>query len=326
MQRTLSALFAALALATVGCQQQLTLDPALVTGEQAVTSLAVDDGAVYWTRADGTVRKLSLDTGQVSTIGTRAAVPGILPANLVLDDTYLYWFVGSNLVRVPKAGGTPEAHTQPNDIRGLSLDETSLYFTMGDDDGVVMKASKDVASTETLAATLDPKPILAGTANVLWAAGDDKGALLQIPTTGGQADVMRATLGQTLALAQDVDHIYWGTSNNGGNNGGNNVGPNRGNDGTINMMAPDGSNPVVIAGQQATPTGMLSDSVHVYWSNTAGEVHAAPIAGGDEQRIVEGPSTCASNLVGAQVHIAMDATNIYWANGCDDVMTTMPRL
>jgi len=240
-------------------------------------------------------------------------MPGNNPTNLVQDDTYLYWSVGSDLLRVAKAGGTPEVHSQPAEINGLSLDETNLYFTSADNQ--ILKASKEGVVLDSLAMSTNPKPILAGAGNVLWGAADAQGSILQVPKGGGIPDsLLTKPTGEVLTLAQDADHIYWGTFSNDGNNG------------TINVMLPDATSPRVIVRRQATPTAMLSDASHLYWSNTVGEIHAAPIAGGDVQRIVQGPTSCASNVVGPRVSIAMDATNIYWANGCDDAILTMPRL
>src|SRR6185312_17123227 len=96
-----------------------------------------------------------------------------------------------------------------------------------------------------LAASTNPKPILAGTGNVLWSAADDQGAILQVQTGGGLPDLMRAQTGEVLSLAQDIDHIYWGTFADDGQNG------------QITMAAADASNPRLVAGRQATPTAML---------------------------------------------------------------------
>jgi hypothetical protein len=322
MQRAFAAFLAAAALAATGCQQQGSLAGVLATGEPLVTSITVDDGFVYWTRADGTVKKVSLDTGAVTTLGSQHGTTG----NLVQDDQNLYWSVDSNLLKIPKAGGTLEVHAQPAPINALTLDDENLYWTAGDN--TVNAAAKTGFVVHTLAMSDNPRPILAGTATVTldWGAEATNGALFQVPLGGGMVDTLLPAGGEILALAQDTDHIYWGTFSTGG------TATSTADDstiavatGTINMMAPDTSNPQVLATGQNTPLGMMSDASHLYWSNAEGQVMAVSISGGDPQQLVQGPTQCATNLF-APVSIAMDATSIYWANACDDAILTMPRL
>lgn len=320
MLRTLAALLAAAALATTGCQQQLSLTGALATGEPAVTSLAVDDGFVYWTRADGAVKKVSLDTGAVTTLGSQHGITG----NLTLDDQNLYWSVDSDLITVPKTGGALQVHPQSAAINALALDDENVYWTAGDN--TVNRAAKAGFAAETLATSVNPRPILAGTVTIDWGADATNGALFEVPAGGGMVDTLLPAGGAILALAQDTDHIYWGTFDDavasaGDGTGGSAVTP----DGTINMMAPDTTNPQVLATGQNTPLGMMTDASHLYWSNAEGQVMAVSIAGGDPQTLVQGPTECATDLF-APVSIAMDASNIYWANACDDTILTMPRL
>lgn len=309
MQRTLGALLAAGALATAGCQQRASLGAVIATGEPLVTSIAVDGDFVYWTRADGTVKKASLDTGVITTLGQQT---GAATGNLVFDEATLYWSVDSSLATVPKAGGALQVYPQTGPILALSRDETNLYWTSSDSTGgVVNQARKADFSVQTLATADNPRPIMAGTATLYWGAEQPStsNVLFQVPVGGGVVSPVLTSGATVSALTQDTANIYWS-----------------GTDGSVHLMAHDAGNPQVLASGQSIPSALITDSAHVYWSNTAGQVTAVSISGSDPELLVQGPTQCPLDPGGAPVAIAMDDTYVYWANYCDDAILAMTKL
>jgi hypothetical protein len=104
--------------ATGGCEAGLCTAVLLASGQAGATSVAVDDGGVFWTTSSGVVM---CPLAGCSDAGPVVAVPNLNnPTFVTLDDTYLYWAspTGGTIGRcdratscadagVIRAGGTP---------------------------------------------------------------------------------------------------------------------------------------------------------------------------------------------------------------------------
>ena len=72
------------------------------------------------------------------------------------------------------------------------------------------------------------------------------------------------------------------------------------------MKAPVGGGaPVVLAVAQGQPGPLALDATHLYWANGTGEIMALPIAGGTPVTLARAQSA---------VDVAVDSSNVYWAN------------
>jgi hypothetical protein len=101
----------------------------LVTGVTSPSEIAVDQNNVYWSdSALGSIGGVSKNGGP-----TFAVVPpqSTTPTSLVLDDTYLYYWQGSTIMRAPKDGAAAPQVIAMIGTQGLALgvDSTSVYFT-----------------------------------------------------------------------------------------------------------------------------------------------------------------------------------------------------
>jgi hypothetical protein len=138
-------------------------------------------------------------------------------------------------------------------------------------------------------------------------------------------------------LAVDATNIYYTTS---GTTGGLKKAPIGGGTGTL--IATEGASGLAISGTtlfigaldiQSTPTGggpltilamgqgqpygMTADSNNVYWVTPNGVVGSVPIAGGTM-------TTLASNQGSNDSGIAVDASNVYWANSYAGTILSVP--
>ncbi len=92
----------------------------LVGGRLYVWDVVADDDAVYF--SDTQVYRKSYDGG-LQPLATA------VNANLALDATHLYFNVGPELRRIPRAGGASELlDTAPADIQDVALDRTTIFY------------------------------------------------------------------------------------------------------------------------------------------------------------------------------------------------------
>lgn len=120
---------------------------ALATNQQSAVAIAMDDTAIYWTRADAgagkpgsIMRKPKLGGPEVT-----LAEAGLAPMGIAVDETHVYWtdLENGRVMRVPIDGGTPTivAASQGKPC-GIALDATNVYWTTLRVDGCVMKLEK----------------------------------------------------------------------------------------------------------------------------------------------------------------------------------------
>jgi hypothetical protein len=286
-----------------------------------VTSIAVDDGYVYWARGDGAIKRVSLDTGAIDTLTTGPK----LPQNLTLDDAHLFWSAGSSILRVAKAGGGMDEYAQNNSIYRLSLDAEHIYWTTQDtEQNNVNQITKEGLFVQALASAVNPTAVLGGQANVLFGATSPQfssNVVNQVPAQGGAVNPLLFDGNDEIAaLTADTTAVYWGTRGaSGAPSAGAMPAPTTPADvpqplGSIKMAALDGSNIQVVTSGEPAILAVVGDATNLYWSNGVGQVRTAPILGGGPLSLIQGP-------LGA-VSVAVDATNVYWANAADDGIFT----
>jgi outer membrane protein assembly factor BamB len=294
-----------LAALTLGCQDAVSPAAPLVTGERGVTAIAVDDFFLYWSKADGTVRKVSLDGGQITTLASGQN----LPDHVAVDDGRVYWATGDGAVKAVSKDGGGEIHIAVDaEITGLTVDEAHVYWTAAASDGSLRRASKseDDSAAVTLASGLSgPRSPRVHSGGVFWADqgwSSSAGALMRVPAEGGEPKALIGEPEGALSLAVTGDELYWTTFG----------------DGTVRWASLGGGDAHVIATEQGVLQAVAGDGVTVYWTRADGTVNMAPLYGGEPVEIAKGPAN-------AKVSLAIDATSIYWANSQSGTLMAMPK-
>jgi hypothetical protein len=103
----------------------------LATSQNQIFFVAVDATNVFWVNHDdGHVRTMAKAGGSVTTLHMGSK----FPIALALDATHVYWVEeGGNVMRTPKAGGTPTLlATGQGDLRGIAVDDHAVYYAAYD--------------------------------------------------------------------------------------------------------------------------------------------------------------------------------------------------
>jgi hypothetical protein len=288
-------------LALLGCTGSVSPGAALATGERGVTAIASDDFFLYWSKGDGSVKRVSLDGGAVQTIATGQHEA----THIAVDGTHVYWSSGDGtLARAPKSGGSAEMIAQPGGVRALAVDDTHVYFTTA---GALQKAPKAGGDAVVLASDqANPGSLALSSGSVFWTnagLGSTAGAVMEIPVQGGTPAPLVASQDQPSAIALSSESVFW---------------INFG-EGTLATALLDGTSEHVVVEGEPKLAAVVGDSSNVYFATLDGAVSAAPIQGGgaDPTPIAQGPA--------GVVSLAMDATSIYWANSEDGAVMMMPK-
>lgn len=296
-----------------GCADPVPTAVALATGERGVTAIAVDDAFVYWSKNDGSIKRVSLDGGPATTLVSGQS----LPKNIALDGTHVFWTTGDNLIRTAsKEGDLPVTLvTEPRDLKDLVVDASSLYWSA--EDRTVKRALKvEESSPEPLAADLPgPGALALAGSDVFWTnAGDTvrPSSVMRISIQGGTPstvieeddDPKRIAIGAG-RIAIDAGRMYWSTT---------------GDERRVSWAALDGSDVrTVPVDRDEEVTAVAGDKDNAFWTAADGTLSQAAIHGGDYPiELVKGPP-------GGVVSLALDSTSIYWANSNDSAIMMMPK-
>jgi len=113
----------------------------LLEGEQAIRSLVLDGADLFWSldadtecgrdpnaARNGAIVKRSLQTGVSSTLVTGLC----LASPIAVDDSSIYYFVGTGLSRIPRAGGSSESLAlSATRVMGIAVDAERVYWSTG---------------------------------------------------------------------------------------------------------------------------------------------------------------------------------------------------
>jgi hypothetical protein len=194
-----------------------------------ISCIAIDERFAYLViggtvadQNDGTngLRKVALDTGAVSSLDDGARMPQSETGGLAIDEKFVYWNAGGNILRVSKDGGKPEVVAAENVGVGIdmAIDSDRVYWTNHGyySPGAPMPPSPVYSVMKT-----GGKPsVFADQQNIPHnVAVDDKfvywGTLTGIvkqPKSGGQPQtVFQATEKENVDdLVQEGDDLYFG--------------------------------------------------------------------------------------------------------------------
>jgi hypothetical protein len=288
----------------VGCQGA-TPEPQgpLAKGQGVIEAIVSDGSNVYWLVQTGDVRRVSLEGGPVETLATVQS----RPRALALDEASVYFSDDSGTIsRVPKQGGEVTVVTHDVAVGDLAVDDQSVYFIAGNTIETAPKNGVDTPPTQLVKDEMSPHSLhLTGT--LIWATegtstANGVGAIREVSLTGGVATSIVAHIApRSLALAPS--HFVWAEAT-----------------GPVRAANADGTDPHDVT-QVDAPTvvqAIVADDQNVFFATTDGTVRQVAIAAGStSQIVVTGPQ--------GPVLLAMDAFNVYLANGAEGSIIAIPR-
>ena len=189
--------------------------------EDHPSKIVVDSDAVYFITG-GTVASLNEGTNNIKKILLKDGTVSVLVKGgrvipdqmLAVDDKFLYWSDGGNIMRVPKSGGESEKIVpnapKPDEI---VMDEENFYWVIWAGEG--SPPSPLMVAPKAGGAPKELTPRYAGTSgisidrdNVYWMTGE---GIKKISKKGGEVvDVYRNTSkSPSLGLLQDDDNFYF---------------------------------------------------------------------------------------------------------------------
>lgn len=300
------------------CQSQcpVGLPPtvvAVINDDTDYARFAVDSTHVYIVTLTSLV-KVPRGGGPVTTVVDYVS----LLSDVKLDESFVYYNVDSQILRLPKAGGNPEVV--------LSSEFSTLSFTItGDELFVVLSAVEDDeksqlwrVSLKTLQKQLLSSQIAPGvhslttSADTVFITSYPGGELERIGKDG--SGLMLLAKGESQgSLTADDNAVYWSTGAT--------------TDNTLNQLSHGATSPSPVALHQKAITGLTHDATHVYWVSRlleidpkpAGFVHRWPKNGSPGQ--VESMAEFQSE----PSWIEIDDTCIYWINGHSHELMRMAK-
>jgi len=193
-----------------------------------VSGLVVDDKFAYVTiggniadqnEGNSGLRKVSLDSGAVTTLDDGKQLPQSDYGGIAMDDKYVYWNTGGNILRVAKDGGKPEVVASESVGSGLDMvvDNEKIYWAnhgyysaKSPTFKPIYSVAKQGGKTEVFAAEQKiPHSLVADESFVYWltSSGISKQA-----KKGGQPQVIYQVGEQEGfdKLSQDNESLYFG--------------------------------------------------------------------------------------------------------------------
>jgi len=194
-----------------------------------VSGLVVDDKFAYVTiggtvadENEGTngLRKVALDSGAMTLLDDGQKSPQSEPGGIAIDERFVYWNAGGNILRISRDGGKPE--TVASDHVGigvdLAIDNEKVYWTNHSyysantpaKAGAIYAAPKKGGRTEIFVDQQNiPNSLVADDKFLYWLTSS---SILKQAKSGGQPQVLyqiNAKEGLD-KMDQDNDNLYFG--------------------------------------------------------------------------------------------------------------------
>ncbi len=220
------------------------------------------------------------------------------PKYLALSDVNLYATANSTVYVVAKEGGTLSKIASDRWYpQGIVVNATDVYWVEGGDPaeisaGAVQRAPIHGAGFEVFAASQrDPRDIVLDETYVYWNSVGDS-AVMRAPLAGGPATSLAANLPVApIALALDVDHIYW-----------------RNLEGKVKRALKAGGEPTSVQTGAGFVTAIAVDEVDLYFVVTENSTLG-------RTSLATGAVTYLDTSSPGAATIALDAHAIYWNSG-----------
>jgi hypothetical protein len=185
-------------------------------------------------------------------------------------------------------------------LTSILVYQDKIYWLAGGSVESVKRADLDGTNVTSLATNvnfggLSHPPVAANPTGFFWATDAQ---IFRIPLDGSTPPVSVVTEyvdGALLAdMTVDASHLYWTTV-----------------DGFITRANLDGSGITVLAGNQSSPTSIVTNATSVYWANT-GLMYGGPSS---VMRVNLDGSNLTAIWTTQAYSVALTSTNAYWTDG-----------
>ncbi len=291
-------------------------------GLSHISGMVIDDKFAYvimgGTIADQNegnsgVRKVSLETGAVTMIDDGIKnMPQSDYGGMAVDDKYLYWKGGGNILRAAIDGGKPEAVVTENVGIGIDLvvDQERVYwvnhgyYSPGQPatPKPIYSAAKKGGKSEIFAdEQMVPHSLVADESHVYWLT---RSAVMKQAKAGGQAQAVYQ-IGEKEGLdelSQDADNLYFGYRGPGNSRW------------ALRKVAKSGGEPLTLVKSYALQPAAIDDENVYFFDDNSMYKNAlckVPKNGGEVTRLDIGYSSGV---------IAQSKTLVYFAGG-DDILS-----
>ncbi|HWP54363.1 MAG TPA: hypothetical protein VN476_09490 [Pyrinomonadaceae bacterium] len=282
--------------------------------EDHPSKIVVDGEAVYFITG-GTVASMNEGTNNIKKILLKDGTVSVLVKGgkiipdemLAVDDKFLYWSDGGNIMRVPKGGGESEkiipGAPKPDEI---VMDEENFYWLVWGGEGSppspLMFAPKAGGEPKELT------PRYSGTSgisidrdNVYWMTGE---GIKKISKKGGEVvDVYRNTSkSPSLGLLQDADNFYFAQMNNRGHS-------------ALMKLSKKGGEATQLTASINHVMDFIADSENIYYfDNVPGKGSFGPLALMKVSKTGGNPIELDQGEGGWIKYLAVDAKQVYFTD------------
>ncbi|HKA42691.1 MAG TPA: hypothetical protein VKF40_11945 [Burkholderiales bacterium] len=269
----------------------------IASGQRGPHTLQIDATYAYWANTgdysmqapfayeNGAVMKSPLNGGTPVVIATAR-----LPQRLVLDTTSIYWtnwgtqtWSGSawvynndgSVMTAPLGGGAATMLSSGQPAYGIVVDPTNFYWaaesmaTTGPNasDYSIMKMPRGGAPAALVSGQHNLAALRMSSSDLFWLDGGTfdasghialpDGAILTLPTSGGNPVRLASNQAGPWDIAVDSGAVYW-----------TDAGLTR-QSGTVMKLPPGQQTPIVLATQQDRPSSLVVDDRAVFWLNSS---------------------------------------------------------
>jgi hypothetical protein len=279
------------------CSNGFCSTVSLYSSDNLVTGPVVDATSVYFADNMVGILKVPLNGGTPTTL-----VPGAIPAQFVVDSTFLYWADPNafppTVSKMPLTGGTIVAlATNPSLPVSVAVDANNVYFA---DEllGVFQIGLSNFVQTPLFQSNGQRIIQVAADSTSVYFSNFDAESISKVPIGGGATTPLVSGGNTQGTFVLDAKNIYMTTFTNQ----------------SVVQMPKAGGSPITLASMTVgLPCGIAVDAANVYWvdegaggSGRPGRgVFKAPIGGGTVTTLV--PSD-----PGEPCGIAVDATAVYY--------------
>jgi hypothetical protein len=282
--------------------------------EDHPSKIVTDGDAVYYITG-GTVASMNEGTNNIKRISLKDGTVSVLVKGgkiipdemLAVDDKYLYWSDGGNIMRVPKGGGDSEKiipnAPKPDEV---VMDDENIYWVIWGGEG--SPPSPLMVAPKAGGAPKELTPRYSGTSGisidrdyVYWMTGD---GIKKISKKGGEViDVYRNTSkSPSLGLLQDAANFYFSQMNN------------RGKSALMKLNKKSGE-ATQLAGSINHVMDFTADSENIYYfDNVPGQGSFGPVALMKVSKAGGNPVELDQGTGGWIRYLAVDAKQVYFTD------------
>ena len=227
------------------------------TESNKAIGMAFSDGALFWAdRYGNSVRMAQIPTDEVTTLASLPGGPFDVTAQDGEPDLYVGTRDGGEVVRLPRAGGTPVSLSSDEaDLTGIASDASSVAWVVNRSPGFVRKLDKATGTVTTLASgQVFPRALAIAAGYVYWVCFAQTGpTVFRVALAGGAAEPL-AELVQPGYVAADGKNAYVTAGN------------------SVWRVPAGGGQAVLMASGQSPAEPIAVDDSWVYWGAKQGRV------------------------------------------------------